>query len=83
MLLQVTHETHYRYRPAVETAQHVAYLQPRNHAAQNLMSHTLTISPQPAQERHLPDVYGNARCFFSLQVPHEELLVTARSLVST
>jgi transglutaminase-like putative cysteine protease len=83
MLLQVTHETHYRYRPAVETAQHVAYLQPRNHAAQNLMSHTLTISPQPAQERHLPDVYGNARCFFSLQVPHDELLVTTRSLVST
>jgi transglutaminase-like putative cysteine protease len=83
MLLQVTHETHYRYQPAVETAQHVAYLQPLNHAAQNLMSHTLTINPQPAQERNLPDVYGNARCFFSLQAPHDELLVTTRSLVST
>jgi transglutaminase-like putative cysteine protease len=83
MLLQVTHETHYRYLPAVETAQHVAYLQPSNHAAQNLMSHTLTINPQPAQERHLPDVYRNVRCFFSLQVPHDELLVTTRSLVST
>ena len=83
MLLQVTHETHYRYQPAVETAQHVAYLQPGNHAAQNLLSHALSISPQPAQQRKLPDVYGNTRCFFSLQVPHEELVVVARSLVST
>ena len=28
MLLQVTHDTRYRYMPAVETAQHVAYMQP-------------------------------------------------------
>lgn len=83
MLLLITHETHYRYQPAVETAQHVAYLQPRSHATQSLLSHTLTISPTPAQERHVPDVYGNARCFFSLQAPHEELVVVANSLVST
>ena len=83
MLLQVTHETLYHYQPAVETAQHVAYLQPRTHAGQNLLSHSLQISPQPAQQREMPDVYGNVRCFFSLQVPHEELNVVARSLVST
>ena len=83
MLLQVTHETLYHYHPAVETAQHVAYLQPRTHAGQNLLSHALHISPQPAQQRDMPDVYGNVRCFFSLQVPHEELDVVARSLVST
>jgi transglutaminase-like putative cysteine protease len=83
MLLQITHETHYRYQPAVETAQHVAYLQPNTHAGQNLLSHSLHISPQPAQQRDMPDVYGNTRCFFSLQVPHEELTVVAHSLVST
>ncbi len=83
MLLQVTHETHYHYQPAVETAQHVAYLQPRTHAGQNLLSHRLDISPQPGQQRDMPDVYDNIRCFFSLQVPHEELTVVARSLVST
>jgi transglutaminase-like putative cysteine protease len=83
MLLQVTHETRYHYQPAVETAQHVAYLQPCSHAGQNLLSHSLHISPQPAQQREMPDVYGNVRCFFSLQVPHEELNVVARSLVST
>jgi transglutaminase-like putative cysteine protease len=83
MLLQITHETHYRYSPAVETAQHVAYLQPCKHSAQNLLSHSLVISPLPEQQRNMPDVYGNVRCFFSLQVPHEELSVVASSLIST
>jgi transglutaminase-like putative cysteine protease len=83
MLLQVTHTTHYDYQPAVETAQHVAYLQPLQHASQNLLSHSLTISPLPAQQRHTVDVYGNTRCFFSLQVPHTVLQVKAQSLVTT
>jgi transglutaminase-like putative cysteine protease len=83
MLLQVTHETRYHYQPAVETAQHMAYMQPRAHAAQWLLDHTLHINPLPAQMRSLQDVYGNTRCFFSLQVPHAVLEVVAHSLVST
>jgi transglutaminase-like putative cysteine protease len=83
MLLQVTHETRYRYRPAVETAQHMAYMEPRAHAAQSVLEHQLLVNPQPAQMRSIADVYGNARCFFSLQTPHEVLSVVAQSLVST
>jgi transglutaminase-like putative cysteine protease len=83
MLLQVTHQTHYHYLPAVETAQHMAYLQPGGHASQSTLSHTLSITPMPAQRRSMPDVYGNERCFFSLQVPHDDLTVVAHSLVST
>ena len=83
MLLQVTHETHYRYQPAVETAQHMAYMRPKEHAAQTVLEHTLSVNPQPAQLRDMADVYGNSRCFFSLQAPHEVLSVMAHSLVST
>jgi transglutaminase-like putative cysteine protease len=83
MLLQVTHDTRYRYRPAVETAQHMAYMQPRVHAAQDVLEHVLLINPLPAKMRHIADVYGNTRCFFSLQAPHEVLSVVAHSLVST
>jgi transglutaminase-like putative cysteine protease len=83
MLLQVTHETRYRYMPAVETAQHMAYMQPCNHAAQVVLDHALHVNPAPAQLRTLLDVYGNARCFFSLQVPHAVLEVVAHSLIST
>jgi transglutaminase-like putative cysteine protease len=83
MLLQVTHETRYDYQPAVETAQHVAYLEPLAHAGQQVLSHSLLINPQPAQQRSVRDVYGNRRCFFALQVPHGVLQVRSCSLVST
>ncbi len=83
MKLRVIHETRYDYAPAVETAQHVAHLKPRSSAAQRLLSHTLTVSPKPAQQSEAQDVFGNTRCFFSLQTAHDELRVVADSVVAT
>lgn len=83
MLLHLVHETRYAYSPTVESAHHVLHLKPPSHAGQQLLSHQLTISPQPAQMHELPDVYGNTRTFFSLHTPHEELTVVAESVVST
>ncbi|HYW57377.1 MAG TPA: transglutaminase family protein [Polaromonas sp.] len=83
MLLHLVHETRYRYKPQVENAHHVLHLKPASHAGQQLLQHSLTISPEPTQVQELPDVYGNARTFFSLRVPHEKLTVTADSVVST
>jgi transglutaminase-like putative cysteine protease len=83
MLLHLVHETRYAYSPTVESAHHVLHLKPASHAGQQLLSHQLTISPQPAQMHELPDVYGNTRTFFSLHTPHEELSVVAESVVST
>ena len=83
MKLSVTHETRYNYEPAVETAHHIAYLQPRHGVHQQLLSHSLHISPTPAQIRQARDVFGNSRCFFSLQAPHSSLAVLAESVVTT
>jgi transglutaminase-like putative cysteine protease len=83
MLLHVTHATRYDYTPPVETAQHQAHLKPMNTASQRLVSHALTIRPTPAQQVESPDVYGNARAFFALDSTHENLLVTAESVVET
>jgi len=83
MLLQVTHETRYDYTPPVETAQHLAHLKPMNTASQRLVSHALTINPTPAQHGESPDVYGNTRAFFALEATHEDLVVTAESVVDT
>jgi transglutaminase-like putative cysteine protease len=58
-------------------------MEPCAHAAQRVLAHTLHINPAPAQMRSLRDVYGNMRCFFSLQAPHAVLEVVAHSLVST
>ncbi len=83
MKLQITHETLYDYRPAVETAQHMAYLTPLNNASQTLLNHKLLVSPEPARINQTQDVFGNSRSFFSLQVPHTRLQVLASSQVLT
>lgn len=83
MLLHVTHETRYDYTPPVETAQHLAHLKPRETPSQRLVSHALSISPSPAQRSESADLYGNTRAFFALESTHEELVVTAESVVET
>lgn len=83
MRLQITHETVYDYLPAVETAQHMAYLTPLDNATQTLLGHSLQVSPEPAQINTTRDVFGNSRSFFSLQVPHTRLQVLATSQVIT
>lgn len=83
MKLRVTHETRYDYAPAVETAQHMAYLQPLNTRSQRLLEHTLQIDPIPAKISRTQDVFGNTRCYFSLQTSHTTLTVVAHSVVET
>ena len=83
MQLHITHETCYDYAPDVSIAQHMAYLKPLNTDTQQVLSHTLSITPEPSQQNATLDVYGNTRSFFSLQVTHNQLHVIARSLVAT
>ena len=83
MLLHITHETCYDYAPAVDIAQHMAYLQPRDTAGQRLLSHSLSVTPEPSEQTSMLDVYGNTRSFFSLQVAHTQLQVIARSVIAT
>ena len=83
MRLRVVHETRYHYAPSVDVAQHIAFLQPLNTIRQQLVSYVIEISPQPEQKRLMADVFGNTRCYFSLQTPHSVLQVTARSVVET
>jgi transglutaminase-like putative cysteine protease len=83
MLLQIAHETSYRYTPLVRTARHLAHLCPRVTATQQLLSHRLEIAPEPAQRSEAFDAWGNALAFFSLRVAHDALRVTAQSIVQT
>jgi len=81
MLLQVTHHTYYQYHDAVQAAQHLAYLQPRVHAAQTVLQTHLHISPEPSHVQTQQDYFGNPRCYFALQAPHHSLGVLASSTV--
>ena len=83
MLLHVIHETSYRYRPSVDTAQHVVVLKPASSGTQQLLRHQLQIEPPPALLREQRDVYGNTRTTFSFQSAHDQLTVVADSIVNT
>ena len=83
MKLRITHETHYNYTPAVETAQHVAHLQAPTTPCQLCLQHDLFIEPKAAIVSNNLDSFGNHRLYFSLPSPHSTLTVRAESEVQT
>ncbi len=83
MLLEITHDTSYRYTPMVDIAQHVAHLKPRDLATQRVLRSALTVSPTPDWQEEMRDVFGNLRSYFSIQSRHDSLQIRANSLVET
>ena len=82
MHLAITHETRYSYSPAVQTAQHVAHLQPANTPCQQVLQHSLYVEPA-ATVQHNVDAFCNHRAYWALTHPHEGLLVRAYSEINT
>jgi transglutaminase-like putative cysteine protease len=82
MHLAITHETRYSYNPAVQTAQHVAHLQPANTPCQQVLQHSLYVEPA-ATVQHNVDAFCNHRAYWALTHPHEGLLVRAYSEINT
>jgi transglutaminase-like putative cysteine protease len=82
MHLAITHETRYSYSPAVQTAQHVAHLQPANTPCQQVLQHSLYVEPA-ATVQHNVDAFCNHRAYWALTHPHEGLLVRAYSEITT
>ncbi len=83
MKLSVIHETRYEYAYVVEQAHHIAYLKPISTQQQQVLSHEISIKPNPSSLAHSLDSYGQARVYFELATPHSELVVTAASVVIT
>lgn len=83
MKLRVLHRTIYHYQSAVDMAQHMLHLSPRTTALQRVLSHSITIEPQPATVHQSTDAFGNRRSFFAQQAPHATLSVLADSTVQT
>ncbi len=83
MRLRITHDTRYRYQPAVQAALHLAYLTPPHTRRQQRLETRLEIRPEPALQSEALDVYGNPRSFFEIPSVHDELRVRATSLVAT
>src|SRR5579863_1036505 len=81
MLLRAAHTTRYLYQSLVSVCQTQAHLTPRTRANQTVLEHDLVVSPTPVFSASHEDYFGNDVTTFSIEQPHQELSITARSLV--
>jgi transglutaminase-like putative cysteine protease len=82
MIYRISHRTTYKYAYPVSVGDHVACLKPRSFPPQNqLLLNTLEIRPTPTTFTERIDYFGNLLCFFTVQEPHRELIVEAKSEV--
>jgi transglutaminase-like putative cysteine protease len=82
MIYKITHRTTYKYKYPVSVGNHVACLKPRSLPRHQSARSELQISPAPVTRTERVDFFGNRLCFFTIQEPHKELVVEARSQVT-
>jgi transglutaminase-like putative cysteine protease len=81
MKYQLSHCTEYRYTHTVANSYNLAWLTPRNLPYQQVEQFDLSVSPAPSELQQHIDSFGNIQHFIHLQPPHQQLSVTARSVV--
>lgn len=81
MKYRVTHRTAYRYQGQVSSSYSQAHLIPRALPNQIRTSSDVVIHPRPLDYLEHDDFFGNRTSFFSIHEPHQELTVTATSVV--
>jgi transglutaminase-like putative cysteine protease len=78
---RVRHLTRYDYEGRVTLCHNLARILPRWAAGQDIISSRLVIDPPPDDQRAHTDLFGNVVTYFSIDVPHDQLSVTAESEV--
>jgi transglutaminase-like putative cysteine protease len=82
MIYKIVHRTSYKYKYPVSVGSHVACLKPRPMPHHQSAQSQLHIHPKPTTRTERADFFGNVLCFFTIQEPHRELVVEARSEVT-
>jgi transglutaminase-like putative cysteine protease len=82
MTYRIVHKTTYKYKHPVSFGNHAVYLVPRSQDRQRCESHGLLVTPTPATHSERTDYFGNRVSFFTVQEPHQELAIEARSMVA-
>jgi transglutaminase-like putative cysteine protease len=81
MIYKIVHRTTYKYKYPVSMSSHVATLRPRSLRSHNLEKSELQIVPSPTVMTERTDYFGNHQYFFTIEEPHDELIVESRSRV--
>lgn len=81
MIYKIVHKTTYRYKYPVSVGNHVACLTPRSLPHHRRTRYELRVSPAVELSERI-DYFGNQLSFFTIQEPHQRLVVEARSEVA-
>jgi transglutaminase-like putative cysteine protease len=81
MIYRVRHRTTYIYEDPVSVSHHLVRLTPRDIPGQLCPESTISVLPAPAVTSTEDDYFGNIQTFFTLQEPHDSLIVEANSEV--
>ena len=79
MIYRVRHVTTYTYEDPVSVSHHLLRLTPRNLPGQVCHETQISILPEPPVTTTGSDYFGNIQTFFTLQEPHDSLVVEATS----
>ena len=82
MIYRLRHLTTYRYETPVTFARCVLRLSPRDDAEQSVLESHLSITPRPARTREHIGSFGERVLTATMETPHRELKIEARSRVS-
>jgi len=79
MTVTASHTTTYLYSNPVSICHTQTHLMPRESKRQKLISHELSVSPEPAFSTSRIDYFGNEMNFFSIHEMHQTLTITSFS----
>jgi transglutaminase-like putative cysteine protease len=83
MKYRIIHNTGYKYSAPASLSQNELVLHPRQTPSQEVIDCRLSIVPKPQYMHCRTDYFGNTVHVFMVQHPHNELAMSATSIVST
>ena len=81
MLYDIRHKTTFSYEEVVSVSHHVLHLAPRRHPQQTCLESETIVEPKPAVDSAGQDYFGNPIRHLTVQKPHKQLVVEARTRV--
>ena len=79
MIYNIRHRTTYDYEDPVSVSHHIIRLTPRDLRSQKCLQSEISVAPIPPSRATYKDYFGNSQIFFTLQEPHDRLIVEANS----
>jgi len=79
LIFDVSHRTTFSYAQDVSISHHLLHLSPRPSPRQICRRHSLMIEPPPTIMKDAVDYFGNPTTYLTIEEPHRELSIVARS----